>query len=904
MTGTVGSQKFSAPEVANCWYNSSCDVWSFGVLIGEICTNPGVPSAYDDKTQSKEDIRLLEGLVGRSLAKKFTKHKLVSLANTAARVQEAGTGLFLVGVTQGCLELDATTRPTFSQIVNYFESCSRSSFDEIFVEHIQKRVAERLSGKVKHQVARRLRERYKQLKITSFDWSTEEVDDESTQMMANAAIDFAYVDLVLEKLLPAKSTIPVSAAKEKVSLKNVWEMKSTRLVAQGRAGAGKSTLLKWIAYQWSIGSLWQEFDVVIHVILRDLAQFVQFESLEEMVVTAWGWKMDTAMVTKLLESKAKILWLLDGWDEVQVSGVLATIRANTEPRVKWMIAGTRPEAATQFVGHAKLEVCGFSNEGRCLYISRYFSKNEHLAKILIEMLKTNTVLGNVCSLPLVLNLVCFSLPMLESGNVKNLKFSEIYDVAIDQLIERALHPVSTASKIHKQKKEIEKCLEWVGFKTQKQGSSVKITELENLTALKVGLIHENNGMAQWNHISFAEYFLAKYCYLNKVEFPKNKYLNLAGVFYCCLSKNGDTYTAFLKQQFLKIPTQETINMIHLCCVECEEPFWERMFSLMQNKHVPLVWRACLKTNNLDLFLLFFQKYPRYSVSKEGFGYACRSGHKPLIDLLVEKGANPNYGMLEATLNEDEAIIQYLVEKGANPSDGIEGAVKKGNEAMVRLLVEAGGDPNNGIVEATQQGNKSIIKFLVKKGADPNRGMEVAASQGNVSLLKFFIKNGAQPNLGIQGAVNHKLESVVRFLVENGANPEYGLSAAVKQGDEPLIKLLIEKGADPNKAMDTAARPGHEHIMELLISEGADLEKGMHGAIRRGAETVIRLLVSRGADPNKAMSFAAYTGNLSLVQFLVENGADPNNGMVGATHRHFEAIVQYLVQNGADPNISA
>jgi serine/threonine protein kinase len=34
---TVGSTHFRAPEANQAVYNSLCDVWSFGIIIGELC---------------------------------------------------------------------------------------------------------------------------------------------------------------------------------------------------------------------------------------------------------------------------------------------------------------------------------------------------------------------------------------------------------------------------------------------------------------------------------------------------------------------------------------------------------------------------------------------------------------------------------------------------------------------------------------------------------------------------------------------------------------------------------------------------------------------------------------------------------------------------------------------------
>jgi serine/threonine protein kinase len=43
-TAGIGAAYFRAPEANECFYTTSCDVWSFGILIGQLCVvgNPSV----------------------------------------------------------------------------------------------------------------------------------------------------------------------------------------------------------------------------------------------------------------------------------------------------------------------------------------------------------------------------------------------------------------------------------------------------------------------------------------------------------------------------------------------------------------------------------------------------------------------------------------------------------------------------------------------------------------------------------------------------------------------------------------------------------------------------------------------------------------------------------------------
>jgi hypothetical protein len=358
LTAAIGAPRFRAPEAFHWKYTKSCDVWSFGILIGEICKLPGFSENDEctkifgnvDETFTLEE-QSLKDLIGPASLGQVKKNRFVALNLVKTRI--GNDNGFLLDLAERCLHLSMPEkRPEFQELVHIFSKPDQAKFSPRFLEFVEFQK----KSPIVRQFSARIKKIYKNMKITSFEWSSEEIKDPSAQLMSSAAIDFAYVDLELER--QKENT----TEKEKVNLDSFWNGQYQRLVAQGRAGAGKSTFLKWIAHQWSIGKLWREkFDVVIHVTLRELQNF---KSLESIVISALGFdkKQDKPLVDALLSSNAQILWLLDGWDEVKVTGVLKLIQEDREPRVKWLIAGSRPEAAVKF-NDRKLNVCGFSQKG-------------------------------------------------------------------------------------------------------------------------------------------------------------------------------------------------------------------------------------------------------------------------------------------------------------------------------------------------------------------------------------------------------------------------------------------------------------------------------------------------------------------------------------------------------------
>jgi ankyrin repeat protein len=92
----------------------------------------------------------------------------------------------------------------------------------------------------------------------------------------------------------------------------------------------------------------------------------------------------------------------------------------------------------------------------------------------------------------------------------------------------------------------------------------------------------------------------------------------------------------------------------------------------------------------------------------------------IVELLLSKGADPNWGISGAAELGHLAIVELLLEKGASlkPLEkevflnlGIEGAAMGGHLAIVKLLLSKGADPKLGIVIATQQGHLDIIDYI-------------------------------------------------------------------------------------------------------------------------------------------------------------------------------------------------
>eukprot|EP01091_Cochliopodium_minus_P004525 TRINITY_DN14416_c0_g1_i2.p1 TRINITY_DN14416_c0_g1~~TRINITY_DN14416_c0_g1_i2.p1 ORF type:complete len:160 (+),score=35.66 TRINITY_DN14416_c0_g1_i2:12-491(+) len=97
------------------------------------------------------------------------------------------------------------------------------------------------------------------------------------------------------------------------------------------------------------------------------------------------------------------------------------------------------------------------------------------------------------------------------------------------------------------------------------------------------------------------------------------------------------------------------------------------------------------------------------------------------------------------------VIKLLVEKGANPSYGVSSACERGDIELVQYLYDQGGtDSGSGLSEAVLKNYVSIIAFLLKHGSSANTCdryekplLCIAAQMKNVDIVKLLLHHDAQ-----------------------------------------------------------------------------------------------------------------------------------------------------------------
>ncbi|KLJ06231.1 hypothetical protein EMPG_10341 [Blastomyces silverae] len=311
-------------------------------------------------------------------------------------------------------------------------------------------------------------------------------------------------------------------------------------------------------------------------------------------------------------------------------------------------------------------------------------------------------------------------------------------------------------------------------------------------------------------------------------------------------------------------------------------------------------------------------------------------------------------VLRAILDNTPSYARLRDSKGRTPLCYAAGS---GHRSVVELLLEKGAELNHSdakgyspLLRATGMGHTQIVKLMLERRADPNTETDlkytpllVAAEQGHANLLELLLRKNADPNLktywgetALYAAVLAGEKEMIKILLEHAAFVDSenifrrtALSRATLKGDEAMVKMLLEAGAYPNLKDDCgrtcfyrASEKNNVAVANLLLQNGADPqlatdrgETPLSTAVEKGHDAIVKLLLTIGValdtkdeKGRTPLFMAAAGGHEGIIKLLLENGLDPNcedtcgqTPLFQAAFRHGKKeIIQLLLQNGADP----
>ncbi|GAB7357382.1 hypothetical protein MBLNU459_g8322t1 [Dothideomycetes sp. NU459] len=350
---------------------------------------------------------------------------------------------------------------------------------------------------------------------------------------------------------------------------------------------------------------------------------------------------------------------------------------------------------------------------------------------------------------------------------------------------------------------------------------------------------------------------------------------------------------------------------------------QQLYYAARNGDAELITELLRKEASVDL---------KDSLLNSALETASAQGHKKIVDLLLDKGANPNlrtpfdYGsvLIVAADRGHSDVVKTLLDGGADPnmrgrkiSTALEAAVMRGHAEIVRLLLRAGADwkivgfsGRTALATATASGLIDCVEAFYEAGVDINAdggtALQSASERNQTDMVKFLIEKGADVNAqgGMFGspllaAVDCGSEAIIDMLLNAGADLNAcgdsgtALEVASTRASKPFVEFLLDKGARIDTlgrhgtALQMASNKGNEQIVEFLLARGANVNapgrefsSALEAASAGGHETIMRLLIDAGADVNtssavygSALEAAAGRGHDRIVSLLIDAGAD-------------------------------
>uniref|UniRef100_A0A670Y165 NACHT domain-containing protein n=1 Tax=Pseudonaja textilis TaxID=8673 RepID=A0A670Y165_PSETE len=204
------------------------------------------------------------------------------------------------------------------------------------------------------------------------------------------------------------------------------------VVLQGAAGFGKTITAQKIIFDWASQQLYQDkFNYVFYICCRKMNVHAESEesSIAEIISEEWLKCHESKNVIRnILKNEEKLLFIIDGFDELRYSldqpeNYLCTDPWKKEPvrillislfkkkllRKSSLIITTRPAALEKLHQYLKcpcnVKIFGFSAKERQEYFYNFFENGDQATQAL-KFVKQNDTLFTMCVIPLVSWIIC------------------------------------------------------------------------------------------------------------------------------------------------------------------------------------------------------------------------------------------------------------------------------------------------------------------------------------------------------------------------------------------------------------------------------------------------------------------------------------------------------------------
>ncbi|XP_053306961.1 NACHT, LRR and PYD domains-containing protein 3-like isoform X2 [Spea bombifrons] len=200
------------------------------------------------------------------------------------------------------------------------------------------------------------------------------------------------------------------------------------VVLQGPAGIGKTMTAQKIMLDWASGKLYEErFNYVFYLSCREINRMTGETSIADFISKMCRLKCSQSAMESILRDPEKILFLIDGLDELDQSFmglsedcshpfqvvpkevILSSLIRKQVLETSSLIITTRPfslEKLNEYIECPRyVEILGFTGQERENYFFNFF-ENKAEAEAALNAIKENAALFTMCAVPLISWIVC------------------------------------------------------------------------------------------------------------------------------------------------------------------------------------------------------------------------------------------------------------------------------------------------------------------------------------------------------------------------------------------------------------------------------------------------------------------------------------------------------------------
>ncbi|CAF2054124.1 unnamed protein product [Rotaria magnacalcarata] len=233
-------------------------------------------------------------------------------------------------------------------------------------------------------------------------------EQKESNISKQSEFDYSTYELIYGSKISIKITELFDKCKDKLT---------KRALVLGPPGIGKTTFCQYIAYKWSKYELFQQFKCLIYIRLRNLtSKLYPLRSSESYSLTDIIEREcfrtyplenheERNVLKHMLDDASNVLWLLDGYDELNVPDHLDWfMRELLDKQIE--ILTSRPTTTVPYPYDVYLDITGFTDENIHDYIRKFFKTKSREGTRLISFLQSALNIWGISHIPITLEIVC------------------------------------------------------------------------------------------------------------------------------------------------------------------------------------------------------------------------------------------------------------------------------------------------------------------------------------------------------------------------------------------------------------------------------------------------------------------------------------------------------------------